>query len=96
MDAETLALQLQNQVHEQNQVRMKEIERRLGRVESAQAEQGETLARIEANTDALAETLPSLVERVVTLEKTDSRHRGALGVLSVLWAGLMAWVEIRR
>lgn len=89
MDAETLALQLQQQLHDQQQARLLSIEREQGEARRRQLEQAETLAKIAANT----ECLPELVERVDTLERTDSKHRGAFGVLGVAWAGLLALIE---
>lgn len=89
MDAENLALQLQQQLHEQNISRLKAIEDEQAAARARQLSQAETLATIAANTDCL----PGLVERVDALEKTDSKHKGALGILSLLWAGLLGFVE---
>lgn len=85
MDAENLALQLQQQIQDATQSRLQAIEAR-------QLTQAETLARIEENT----KSLPALVTRVDELEKTDSRHRGVLWALGAMWAALVALIEVVR
>lgn len=96
MNTESPALlQLQQQIHEATQSRLEAIEAEQAESRARQLAQASTLSRIEQNTDALTEALPGLVGRVAELEKTDNRHRGALGVLSFLWAALLAFIEVK-
>lgn len=92
MESESLVLQLQRQLHEQQQTRLYAIEKEQAESRRMSARHGEALARIEENT----KNLPDLDERIARLERTDSRHRGALAIISFLWTALAGYVGLKR
>ncbi len=78
-------LQLQQQLHEQNQ-------RRMSTMEEEQKRQGQLLVEILSNTASI----PSLVERIDSLEGSRDKERGIIGFIALVWGGVEAFFHYRR
>lgn len=85
-------LQLQRQLHEQNQKRMDAFEEQ-------QRRQGELLFQIVGNTACLPGMLQRVEEvedRVDSLESSRDRQKGAMGLIGTIWAGLEGWFHLHK
>ena len=78
-------LQLQQQLHEQNQ-------RRMATMEEEQLRQGKVLAEILSNTASL----PTLVARVNDLESSRDKERGVIALLVFIWSLIEAYFHFNH
>jgi hypothetical protein len=78
------ALEAARQLHIQNQERMRAIEDSINNLRESISGRGETLVRIEENTRCL----PSIADRVDSLERSRDRAHGVMAAIGFLWAGV--------
>jgi hypothetical protein len=87
--AEHDARQLSERLHRQNQERMKGIEDSVNDLRDTLSPKIEMLIRIDENTKCI----PSLKERVESLESSRDKVHGVMWALGLLWVGLEAVIH---
>ena len=78
------ATQLAQQLHVQNQERMRKIEESIDKLRDTSQKSGETLVRIDENTKCV----PDMKQRIESLEGTRSKARGAIWMVGLIWAAI--------
>ena len=78
------ATQLAQNLHVQNQERMRKIEDSIDKLRDTSEDSGKILTRIDENTKCV----PDMKQRIESLEESRSKARGAFWMLGLIWAAI--------
>lgn len=84
------AAELAQQLHVQNQDRMRDIERQIEKLRDSSEDSGNLLTRIDENT----KVLPEAMRRIDSLEQSRDKARGVFWALGLIWAAVELLIHL--